>query len=221
MFCAGQNKTLSRWLPVLDSQVPIIIFYEYFMSIISIFISACSLRMQLLFDLDKSKIQANTEQDVRFVCWRWGLSLQSLLSVFWIIRQGYYSSIWASNFLDSLSTLTQAVKQRGIFARHADGPHLMCSTSSIRRHCKTPEVVIDSCFMSRIHGVNTYWAYNRQCLDRTLFHFDCFFFESDSWISLYCKDQKMAGFLFNKKMDTWLESAFRDLHIDVTTGAIF
>ena len=40
-------------------------------------------------------------------------------------------------------------------------------------------------------------------------------------ISLYCQDQKMAGFLLNKKMDTSLESAFRDLHIDATTGALF
>ena len=40
-------------------------------------------------------------------------------------------------------------------------------------------------------------------------------------ISLYSQDQKMAGFLINKKMDTSLESAFRDLHIDATTGALF
>jgi hypothetical protein len=40
-------------------------------------------------------------------------------------------------------------------------------------------------------------------------------------ISLYCQDQKMAGFLLNKEMDTSLERYFRDLHIDPTTGALF
>ncbi len=39
-------------------------------------------------------------------------------------------------------------------------------------------------------------------------------------MSLHCQDKKMAGFLLNKKMDTWLKSVFRDLHIDATTGAI-
>ncbi len=40
-------------------------------------------------------------------------------------------------------------------------------------------------------------------------------------VSLYCQDQKMVSFLLNKKMDTSLENAFRDLHIDGTTGALF
>ena len=55
------------------------------------------------------------------------------------------------------------------------------------RPCRTPEVDIDTCFMSRIHGVKTHWAYNRQGLDHTLLLLVLFGFLVWKWFPTHKK----------------------------------
>jgi hypothetical protein len=51
--------------------------------------------------------------------------------------------------LDQSSKFTKAVSKSGTFARLADGPHLLRNTA-------TPEVGIDTSFMSLVPGVKTH-----------------------------------------------------------------
>jgi len=60
------------------------------------------------------------------------------------------------------------VVQVGYLLDLRTGPHLLRATASMRRRCRTPEVVIDGFFISLVPGLKTHWPHNRQILDHKL-----------------------------------------------------